>query len=254
MTFTILANDPATDQVGIGIATASLAVGGLCPFMTLSGDLITSQAFARQEAGLHTARRIADGAAWEAIVAELAERDPHLSYRQIGVVRRDGTLHAHTGADCRPFAGHLFGGDCVVMGNFLAGQHILNAMAEAFAASASQLLAERLLQSLEAGRDAGGQADGQGRRYTERSAGLKVVGGGGMPGIDDRATAPVDLRVDMHHRAIDEMRRLHDSLQHVPRYNALRSANPPATPALAAWESENITENPPPSALLRHSD
>lgn len=253
MTFTILAHDPNTDQVGIGIATASLAVGGLCPFMTLSGDLITSQAYARQEVGLFVARRLADGAGWEAILSELAEDDPHLSYRQVGVVRRGGTLHAHTGADCRAFAGHQFTADCVVMGNFLAGQHILDAMAEAFTGSTSRPLAERLLQSLEAGRDAGGQADADGRRYTERSAGLKVVGGGGMAGIDDRATAPVDLRIDMHHLAVDELRRLHDTLKHVPRYNALRSSNPPETPALAAWETANISTDAPPSPLLRRS-
>jgi uncharacterized Ntn-hydrolase superfamily protein len=47
MTFTILAHDPEADQVGIGIATVSLAVGGLCPFTTLAGDIVTSQAFAR---------------------------------------------------------------------------------------------------------------------------------------------------------------------------------------------------------------
>ena len=253
MTFTILAHDPATDQTGIGIATASLAVGGLCPFMTLSGDLITSQAFARQEVGLHTARRLSDGMAWPEILHELAAEDPYLSYRQLGVVTRDGGLHAHTGPDCRPYAAHLFAPDCVVMGNFLAGAHVLDAMAAAFAASVGRPLAERLLQSLEAGRDAGGQADGEGRRYTERSAGLKVVGGGGMPGIDDRATAPVDLRVDMHDRAVGELRRLHDTLQQVPRYNALRSANPPETPPLAEWEAANAGASSPPSPLLSRS-
>ncbi len=249
MTFTILAHDPAADQTGMGIATASLAVGGLCPFMTLSGDLITSQAYARQEVGLHVARRVTDGADWDTIMAELAAKDFFLANRQIGLVRRDGALFAHSGTDCRPHTNHRFADSCVVMGNFLAGEHVLEAMASAFTASAGQPLAERLLQSLEAGRDAGGQADAQGHHHTERSAGLKVVGGGGIPGIDDRATAPVDLRVDMHHLAIDELRRMHSILQHVPRYNALRSSNPPETPGLAAWEAENMTADPPPNPV-----
>ncbi len=249
MTFTILGHDPVADQTGIGIATVSLAVGGLCPFMTLSGDLITSQAYARQEVGLHMARRITDGAEWEVIMAELASRDPYLANRQIGVVRRDGTLHAHSGTDCRPWTGHQFGDHCVVMGNFLSGEQVLPAMADAFAAAKAEPLAERLLQALEAGRDAGGQADAAGRHHTERSAGLKVVGGGGISGIDDRAVTPIDFRVDMHDRAVDELRRLYRTMHKVPGYNALRSSNPPETPGLAAWESTELTDPAPPNPV-----
>ena len=249
MTFTVLAHDPAADQTGIGIATVSLAVGGLCPFMTLEGDLITSQAHARQEVGLFTARRLSQGASWDQIMAELENEDSYLSHRQIGIVRRDGTLHAHSGADCRPYTGHLVAGNCVVMGNFLAGPATLEAMTEAFTAGVDQPLAERLLCTLEAGRDAGGQADADGRHHTERSAGLKVIGGGGIPGIDDPATAPVDLRVDMHHLAIDELRRTYEILKKVPAYNALRSSNPPATPGMAGWEAENMADNPPPNPI-----
>lgn len=249
MTFTVLAHDPNADQIGIGIATVSLAVGGLCPFMTLAGDLITSQAYARQEVGLYTARRLAEGASWDEIMVGLAAEDPNLSYRQIGIVRRDGTLHAHSGENCRPYTGHIFAGNCVVMGNFLAGPATIEAMAEAFTASNGAPLAERLLCTLEAGRDAGGQADAEGRHHTERSAGLKVIGGGGISGIDDPATAPVDLRVDMHHLAIEELRRTYEILKKVPAYNALRSSNPPATPGMAAWEAENMADNPPPNPI-----
>lgn len=249
MTFTILAHDPAADQVGIGIATVSLAVGGLCPFMTLSGDLITSQAYARQEVGLLVARRVSEGAEWDTIMAELSQQDPFFANRQVALVRRDGSLYCHSGAECRPYTGHRFADGCVVMGNFLSGEPVLEAMAAAFTASKGQSLAERLLQSLEAGRDAGGQADAQGRHHTERSAGLKVVGSGGIPGIDDPAVAPVDLRVDIHHLAIDELRRLYSILEQVPRYNALRSSNPPETPGLAAWEAEHLSGNPPPNPL-----
>jgi uncharacterized Ntn-hydrolase superfamily protein len=172
-----------------------------------------------------------------------------LHYRQIGLVRRDGTLHAHTGPKCRPWTGHQFAEGCVVMGNFLAGEHVLNAMASAFTTSAGQSLAERLLRALEAGRDAGGQADAAGRHHTERSAALKIIGGGGIPGIDDPAVAPLDIRVDMHHLAVDELRRHYSILQHVPRYNALRSSNPLETPGLADWEAREMTASPPPNPV-----
>ncbi len=249
MTFTILAHDPEADQVGLGIATVSLAVGGLCPFMTLEGDLVTSQAYARQETGLHVARRLSQGAAWEAIMQELEQTDPFLRHRQIAVVRRQGTLHCYSGPDCRPWTGHRFAEDCVVMGNFLCGEKVLERMASAFVDSKGEPLPERLLRTLEAGRAAGGQADSDGRFYTERSSAVKVVGSGGIEGISDHAVAPVDLRVDMHDNAVSELRRLYQILHPVARYNALRSSNPPETPGLAAWEAENMTAALPPEPL-----
>tara|TARA_R110002096_G_scaffold134313_5_gene285507 strand:- start:750 stop:1502 length:753 start_codon:yes stop_codon:yes gene_type:complete len=250
MTFTIMAHDPDADQVGIGIATASLAVGGLCLFTTLAGDIVTSQAFARPELGLLVARHLSEELDMGALEAALTEADPHIGHRQIGIIHRDGSLHAFSGPNCRPWSGHHLAEGHLVMGNFLAGEHILDAMAEAFRMSDGEPLAERLLQALEAGRDAGGQADGEGRRYTERSAALKVIGAGQIAGIADPAVAPIDLRVDMHERAVDEMRRLYQTLRLLPDYNALRSSQPEDTPALADWEAEHYSGDALPNPLV----
>lgn len=248
MTFTILAHDPDADQVGIGIATASLAVGGLCPFTTLAGDIVTSQAFARPELGLLVARMLSDGADMATIEQALTAADPHIGHRQIGIIHRDGSLHAFSGPNCRPWSGHQLAEGHLVMGNFLAGPQVLDAMGEAFRMSDGEPLAERLLQALEAGRDAGGQADALGRHHTERSAGVKVIGPGGIAGFVDAAVASTDLRVDMHDRAVDELRRLYTVLAKVPAYNALRSSRPTETPGLADWEAENMGEHKPPAA------
>ena len=120
MTFTILAHDPNRDQVGIGIATASLGVGGLCPFVTLAGDIVTSQAFARPELGLLVARHLAEGHGMVGVEEKLGEADPYLGHRQIGVIERNGSVHAFSGPDCRPWSGHLVADGHVVLGNFLA--------------------------------------------------------------------------------------------------------------------------------------
>lgn len=247
MTFTILAHDPDADQVGIGIATVSLAVGGLCPFTTLAGDIVTSQAFARPELGLLVARMLSEGADMPTIEQALTAADPHIGHRQIGIIHRDGSLHAFSGPGCRPWSGHQMAEGHVVMGNFLAGTHVLDAMGEAFRMSDGEPLAERLLQALEAGRDAGGQADAEGRHHTERSAAVKVIGPGDVPGFIDTAVASTDLRVDMHELAIDELRRLYTTLAKVPQYNALRSSRPLETPGLADWEAEHLLDAAPPA-------
>lgn len=246
MTFTVLGVCPDSEQIGIGIATASIAVGGLCPFYTLAGDIVTSQAFARPEDGLIAARHIDAGRPLNALADVLAMEDPDLHYRQIAIASRRGELWVHTGPDCRPWAGHVISDDCVAMGNFLAGEHVVEAMRDAFEQTDAPL-AEKLIQTLEAGRDAGGQADAAGRPCRERSAAIRVVGAGDVAGITDPAVAPIDLRVDLHEDAVDELRRLFDTCRLVPHYNALRAATPSETPPLGPWEESNCAAPKPPS-------
>ncbi len=249
MTFTVLASCKETSQVGIGIATASIAVGGLCPFYTDAGDIITSQAFARPELGLAVMRHLQNRSALSELDALVAQADEHLSYRQIAVLTRDARMWIHTGTDCRPWCGHKTAEDFTVMGNFLAGSHVVDAMASACRESASEPLAERLLRTLEAGRDAGGQADANGRHARERSAAIRVVGSTDTSLVHDAAVAPVDLRIDLHADAVTALRELHNVCAKVPSYNALRSSRPGSTPALGAWEAEHMGDPSPPSVL-----
>ncbi|MEM7403780.1 MAG: DUF1028 domain-containing protein [Pseudomonadota bacterium] len=250
MTFTVIGRCERTGQTGIGIATASIAVGGLCPFSTSAGDIITSQAFARPELGLLAVRALEDGQALSALPALLAHSDPNLAFRQVAVLRRDGEVWVHSGPQCRPWCGHQSGRGFAVMGNFLAGRATIDAMHEAFTGNADEVLAERLLRSLEAGRDAGGQADAQGRPARERSAGLRVVGAGGSPLVHDDAVAPVDLRIDLHESAVTALRTLWNTCAQVPHYNALRSSQPDTTPPLGPWEAEHMGDPKPPPVLL----
>jgi len=239
-TYTVLGRCEATGHLGIGLTTASLAVGGFVPFLTTRGDIVASQAYAQPRLGLEAARLLNAGVPLADLPALLEAFDAFYEYRQLAVLTRAGEIFVHTGSHTRPWAGHIIGRDYLVMGNVLAGERVLAAMATACERSAGGL-ADRLLAALEAGRDAGGQMGPGGRRYAERSAALRIVGEGGYPELD--------LRVDMHSAAVGELRRMYDIYKLYNPYNRLRAEDPPHTPALAEWEDAHLRENPPPSAF-----
>ena len=106
-----------------------------------------------------------------AVVEELVRADPYAEYRQLGVIDGDGFAAARTGKHNRDWAGQRVRDDYIVLGNYLTGEHILEAMERAFTANPDEDLEERLLRGIEAGRDAGGQHGGQ------QSAALLVYDG-----------------------------------------------------------------------------
>jgi uncharacterized Ntn-hydrolase superfamily protein len=148
----------------------------------------------------------------EKVLDELVRSDPHSRVRQLAIVDRDGNAAAFTGQATSAWSGHLTEPNVVALGNYLLGAHIVQAMFDAFRASADEDLEERLLRAIEAGRDAGGQHEGQ------RAAGLLVY---------DRAEYPwVDLRVDEHSEPIGELRRVFEVYKPLRDYYNLRPSNP----------------------------
>ena len=234
MTYTIIARCPRTARLGIAIATFSLGVGGYCPFVRTAIAAVSSQAYANPDLGPLALRLLGLGYSGAKTLAELAGQDPHFAYRQVGIVDRAGQAVAHTGADTRPWAGHLIGEGFVAMGNVLAGRPVVQAIADGFAAAADQAIDERLLAALEAGRDAGGQQGGDGRHLAERSAALIMVGGAEV--------AELDLRVDAHDAAVDELRRVHGAYRPYLPYYELRAKDPPNTPAQDVWARQHLGE------------
>jgi uncharacterized Ntn-hydrolase superfamily protein len=148
------------------------------------------------------------------------------------MVDRDNTAVAHSGANLRKWAGHRIGKACVAFGDGLAGQHVLDAMEAAFEAASPAGLDEQLLAALEAGRDGGGLTGAQGR-LPERSAALIVWG--------NRTHNEVDLRVDLHDRAIDELRRIYVDYKPSIAYYDERARNP--RNAIPAMEFADMLKN-----------
>ena len=123
----------------------------------------------------------------------------------------------------------------VVMGNGLAGIRVLEAMVGSFVSNESETLGERLLLSLEAGRDAGGQEPTPGNHLPERSSALLVVG--------SDPVAITDLRIDAHDDAVTELRRVFGLYSEYEPYYAQRHRDPKTLIAQEVWTRQNLRES-----------
>ncbi len=198
-TFSIVAVDPKTGDLGVAVASKVLAVGAIVPYAQGGVGAIATQAFANTTYGPKGLALLRKGLTPKQVLQRLLAEDKDREHRQVGIVDAKGRAAAFTGKKCLPWAGHIIGKGYTVQGNILSSEQVVRAMAEAFE-SAQGELAERLMAALEAGDNAGGDARGK------QSAALLVVRkGGGYAGFDDRY---IDLRVDDHPEPIKELRRL----------------------------------------------
>lgn len=217
MTYTILGHCPRSGSFGIGIATYSLAVGSLCPSVLSNRGALTSQALVNPELRVLGTTLLGQGHPASQTIDMLTRADPWIEYRQLAVLDREGRIGVYTGPKTRQWTGHRSGCSYIALGNVLAGEHVVEAMASAFEASAAEPLADRLMLALEAGRDAGGQASAAGH-LPERSAALLVHG--------RSEPAEVDLRVDVSQAAVDDLRRIHDEFRPYVAYHRQRWLDP----------------------------
>jgi len=217
MTYTILGRCAKTGRLGIGIATYSITVGRYAHSTRSNAGVTVSQANANENNNAIALRLLAQGLAAPAVLEHLKANDAWHSYRQIGVIDRTGAVAAYTGSNVRGWAGEVTGENYVSTGNGLRGQHVAEAIAKGFLAEPGADLEHRLLTALEYGRDAGGQGNATTHR-TERSAALQVSSRHSHPDID--------LRVDLHDKAVDELRRVWTVYKQYEGYYADRGRNP----------------------------
>jgi uncharacterized Ntn-hydrolase superfamily protein len=202
-TFSIVALDRQTGEIGIVVASKFLAVGSVVPWAQAGVGGVATQAWANLSFGPDGLRMLAEGRPAEEVMKALVEADENRHHRQLGVVDVQGGSAAWTGQECFSWAGHRTGDGFSCQGNILAGPQVVEAMAETFP-RAQGPLPERLLTALEAGQGQGGDSRGQ------QSAALLVVKEkGSYGGYLDRY---IDLRVDDHATPIVELRKLLDAL------------------------------------------
>src|SRR3954471_3223379 len=214
MTFSILAKCERTGMFGMAIATRPIAIGAKCPFVRPHIGGLMVQANGDPRLGALALKLLETGYSAAKVLQELVESDgvDHIEWRQIMVIDKDGNTAARTGADNEEWRGHIAKRNFCVAGNRLANDKVAAAMAAAFEKSENEDLAERLLRSLEAARNAGGQVAGQ------YSSALQVH--------NQRSYAWVDLRVDEHNEPIAELRRLYHLYIPLIPYYQQRPTNP----------------------------
>jgi uncharacterized Ntn-hydrolase superfamily protein len=199
MTFSIVARDPQTGDLGIAVESKFLAVGAVVPWARAGVGAIATQAHANVAYGPDGLVMLATGLPAPEVMQRLTAADDERDLRQFGVVDAQGNAASWTGPGCSYWAGGQTGDGFCCQGNILTGPEVVDAMVEGYTTVGGSF-ANRLLAALEAGQAAGGDARGK------QSAALVIVRpNGGYGGRNDRW---VDLRVDDHPEPIAELRRL----------------------------------------------
>jgi uncharacterized Ntn-hydrolase superfamily protein len=212
-TFSIIAVDPATGELGVGVQSRAFGAGAAVPFAKPGVGAVATQASANRQYGPKAIALLEQGLSVEEVVKRITDQDPGRDTRQVAVIDAKGRSAVYTGkrvidrnSDPKDlvhyggYAGHVAGANYSVQGNTLASVEVVKAMAAAFERGKGSL-AERLMDALDAGQAKGGDTRGM------QSAGILVVRPL-QPGATSTVERIVDIRVDDHEDPFKELRRL----------------------------------------------
>jgi len=198
-TFSIVACDPKTKDLGVAVESRFISVGAVVPWAEAGVGAVATQSFANTAYGPRGLALLRKGIHPKEALKQLTAKDPMAEQRQVGLVDARGRAASFTGEKCFAWAGSVVGRNYACQGNILAGEDVVKSMARAFESMDGDLPV-RLLAALHAGQRAGGDKRGQ------QSAALVVVREkGGYGGLNDRW---IDVRVDDHPAPIDELTRI----------------------------------------------
>ncbi|MCC8979392.1 DUF1028 domain-containing protein [Bradyrhizobium acaciae] len=194
MTWSIVARDSTTGQLGIAVATRFFAVGALVPHIAPGIGAVATQALVNPYYGIDGLALLRDGKTPHEVISALLAPDNSRDSRQVHVVDAKGRIAAHSGKDCIDWFGHIAGDGFSIAGNMLAGPAVLDETARVYGANETLPFAERLIKAMLAGEAAGGDKRGK------QSAALLIH--------DTEEWPALDLRVDDHADPLRELERL----------------------------------------------
>jgi uncharacterized Ntn-hydrolase superfamily protein len=195
-TYSIVARDPSTGELGVAVQSHWFAVGSVVSWARPGVGAAATQSVAEVAHGPHALDRVQEGLDAKAALAAVLAEDALAHFRQVAVVDTRGQAAAHTGSDCIPHAGEVIGEGFSCQANLMRTETVPAAMADAYRGHEGDL-ADRLMAALDAAEAAGGDLRGR------QSAALLVV-----PGTGEAWRTRFDLRVDDHPEPLPEMRRL----------------------------------------------
>ena len=187
MTYSIVALDPATGDLGVAVQSKFLAVGAVVPWAQAGVGAVATQSFANVTFGPGGLARMGSGMSAGQALERLVNADPLRAQRQVGMVDVHGGAATHTGAQCFAWAGGLTGPGFAAQGNILAGSSVVDGLVDTLVAGGRPFPELRVACLVAA------DAEGGDRRGRESASLLVVRAGGGYGGGNDRW---VDLRVD----------------------------------------------------------
>lgn len=184
MTFSIAAICPDTGALGCAITSSSICVASRCAFAKTAVGVALTQNITNPDLGPLALDKLSQGLSVDETMQHLHLQEPHIEWRQLGILDSQGNSAMHSGAQSLGIHATAKGHNCLAMGNLLANDKVPQAMVDAFTNSSGDL-AQRLLSALQAGLEAGGEMG------DIHSAGLLIHESANWPAVDLR----VDLQV-----------------------------------------------------------
>jgi uncharacterized Ntn-hydrolase superfamily protein len=198
-TFSIVAFDPSTKDLGVAVQSRYFSVGSVVPWAEAEVGAVATQSFVNVSYGPRGLQLLKEGLTVDEVIDRLTKDDKEKEYRQLGIINSKGNANAFTGKKCLEWAGSKVGKNYTAQGNILAGKRVVQNMGRKFESTKGDL-AEKLVAALEGGETAGGDARGR------QSAALLVVRRNlRHAGYGDKY---IDLRVEDHPDPIAELKRL----------------------------------------------
>jgi uncharacterized Ntn-hydrolase superfamily protein len=195
-TYSIVARDPDTGQLGVAVQSHWFSVGPIVPWALAGVGAVATQANAEISYGPRGLELMAGGLDAPAALKRLLAEDSAAATRQVAMVDARGTVATHTGTSCIPFAGHVTGAGVSCQANIMASESVWPAMLDAYRQHAGPLR-DRLLSALDAAEAQGGDIRGR------QSAAILAV-----PAEGPAWNTVVALRVEDHPDPLGELRRL----------------------------------------------
>ena len=231
MTFSILAKDPNSKEIGIAIATYSLAVGATCPFYVKGKAVITSQSSTNPKIGQKIKQLIENKKDPENSFNSSINEDPFKEFRQVAYLSFENKSLVYTGNEVKEYCGSVIGKNCIAIGNYLEGKKVLDSMVENFENNTTNLpFGEKIISSLLSGKKAGGQKSLEGNHLPERSSCIIVS--------SSEELFPVNLRIDYSLDAISDLSHLYSEYIEMHKYYLKRASNPKDLPPQYKFKKE----------------
>ena len=207
-TYSIVALDETTGELGVAVQSHWFSVGFLVPWAKAGVGAVATQSFVKVDYGPDGLQLMESGITAVDALKTLTSKDDGEAVRQVGMIDIKGNVAAHTGSRCIKYAGHIVGENYSVQANMMANGTVPKAMAVAFEKTKGDL-ADRMMAALEAAEADGGDIRGK------QSAAMVIVSGE-PSGVDWKDTK-LSLRIEDHPTPLIELKRLirvHRAYQH----------------------------------------
>ena len=199
-TYSIVARDPKTGEMGVGVQSHYFSVGSIVSWGESGVGVVATQSLVNASFGLRGLELLKQGKTPKEALGFLISEDEGRDVRQVAILDAQGRVATHTGSKCIIHAGHIEGDNFSVQANMMLTDKVWSAMAKSFESNSDLPLPERIIKTMEAAETVGGDIRGK-----QSAAILMVNGKEAKNKWEDKI---IDLRVEDHEEPVKELERL----------------------------------------------